>query len=305
MRHRLPDSFAPDEAGPSSRPWVVIHPDADSLALAVAAVFVENARWCVKARGRFTVALAGGSTPRRAYELLAQPTFADLIPWADVHVFWGDERCVDPDDPRRNERMAREALLDHVPIPLDHVHPVSCGREGAGRQHQRDSSAEGLAREAADDYEALLRRLFPGTQPAQHAELSGQGIPCPNGLDLVLLGLGVDGHTASLFPGSEALWLTDHLAAAVFVDGEAGIGTTAAGYDLWRVTLTAPFINLAESVVFIVGGSVKAAIVSQVLEAPPDPVRLPAQLVRPKNGNLSWYLDEDSAFLLSKSPRKE
>ena len=247
---------------------VFVHPDAETLALATAAMVVEEARRAAKERGRFTVALAGGSTPKRAYELLAQPLFADLVPWEVVHVFWGDERCVGSTDPRSNERMARETLLDHVPIPPDQVYPMRC--QGAARE----------ARRAAAEYEDLLRPFLS--------------------LDLVLLGLGDNGHTASLFPGSEVLGEQERWVAAAFVDAADNAHTTAAGADLWRVTLTAPFINRAATVVFLAGGPGKAEIVTKIIEGPVDGARLPAQLIRPMSGRLLWQLDDESAALLGR-----
>jgi 6-phosphogluconolactonase len=278
---------------------VVIHPDADSLALAAATLFVGEARCAVKARGRFTVALAGGSTPRRAYELLAAPPFVSLVPWVDVHVFWGDERCVDPTDPRSNERMAREALLDHVPIPPEQIHQMMCERGVVASGQPDAESAEDLARYSADRYEGLLRASFQGGGDSDAADPPTHRGRAQTGLDLVLLGLGADGHTASLFPGSDVLWQEQRWAAAVFVDADADGGVTAAGQDLWRITLTASFINRAVSVVFLVSGRQKGAIVKEVLDGPVDAVRLPAQLIHPRNGTLRWHLDDDSAPLLA------
>ncbi len=244
---------------------VFVHPDADTLALATAALFVEEARRAVSERGRFTVALAGGSTPKRTYELLAQPLLAQLVRWEAVHVFWGDERCVTAADPRSNERMAREALLDHVPIPPDQVHPVRC---------------QGEAQRAAEEYENLLRPF--------------------SSLDLVLLGLGDNGHTASLFPGSEVLGEQERWVVAAFVDAADSAHTTAAGADLWRVTLTAPFLNRATTVVFLASGPGKAEIVKKIIEGPVDGTLLPAQLIRPRSGRLLWQLDDESAALLGR-----
>jgi 6-phosphogluconolactonase len=327
--------------GGSGEPWpeVVVHPDAESLALALATLFVEEARRAVRAHGGFRVALAGGSTPRWAYELLARPPFSELVPWADVDVFFGDERCVEPDDPRSNEHMAREALLDHVPLPAGRIHPMRCrgegpgGGGGAGKGVAAEGAAgvgagvagalaagvsgaggalvpgltgegalpEVAARRAATEYEELLNAYFPRTKEERPPEAGSRphaGAPLElgeRGLDLVILGLGDNGHTASLFPGSDALWATERRVVAAFVDKEAGAGTTAAGEDLWRLTLTAPFINRAAVVVFVVSGSAKAQVVEEVLEGPPDPERLPAQLIKPRSGSLVWHLDEESA----------
>jgi 6-phosphogluconolactonase len=235
-----------------------VYPDLESLSRAATALIAAQANLAVAARGRFSVALAGGATPRRTYELLAAPPLMDQVPWDRVHVFWGDERCVPPDDPRSNARMAREAWLDRVPIPGPQIHPIDCAQDPAA---------------AARDYEAGLRDFFAGAPPR---------------LDLVLLGLGDNGHTASLFPGTQVLEEHARWAAAVCV---------AAG-DLYRVTLTAPLINQAALVVFLVAGGAKAKILRDVLHGPSDPARLPAQLIRPHPGGLLWLADRPAAALV-------
>jgi 6-phosphogluconolactonase len=272
-----------------SRSLVKVYPDPATMALVTAGLIVAEARRAVKARGRFTLALAGGATPRETYTLLSRPPFAALMPWEDVEVFWTDERCVCPDDPRSNERMARDALLDHVPIPPDRVHPMRCLAGGADGGDVDQAGAERAAWNCADRYDELLGAFFP--TPAEQP-------PGAPGLDLVLLGLGANGHTASLFPGSEVLLEEKRRAAAALVDAAAGSGTTAAGRDLWRVTLTAAFINKAASVVFLVSGANKAGIVKAVLEGPSDAAHLPARLIHPEGGILRWQLDDDAASLL-------
>lgn len=252
----------------TQRGTVSVFPDAEAAAVAAAALFAKEAARCVDARGRFSVVLAGGGTPRRAYELLSRPPFRDQISWDRVHVFWGDERCVDPDDPRSNERMAREALVDIVGVPAESLHPIRCA---------------GAPAQAARAYENVLRTFFA---------------PPSSGPDLVLLGLGDNGHTASLFPHSPAPAEQQRWVREVFVDAEAGAGTTAAGQDLWRVTLTAPFLNTAETTVFLVTGTGKARVVREVIQGDSDPGRLPAQLISPASGDLRWYLDEAAAALL-------
>ncbi len=266
------DGDASKEVGMMKQPGTVtVFADAEATAAGVASLFAEEAERAVSARGAFSVVLSGGGTPRRAYELLSQPPFRDRIAWERVHVFWGDERCVQPDDPRSNERMAREAFLDKVPIPRDQIHPLHCA----------ESRPPAVAR-----YESLLRDFFVRS--------------AVGGPDLILLGLGDNGHTASLFPYTPVLAERDHWVAEVFVDAAAGAGTTAAGEDLWRVTLTAPFINTAATVVFVVTGFAKASVVREVVEGPYDPDRLPAQLIRPTQGRLCWYLDEEAAAHLAR-----
>jgi 6-phosphogluconolactonase len=214
----------------------------------------------VAARGRFSVALAGGATPRRTYELLAAPPLRDQAPWDRVHVFWGDERCVPLNDSRSNARLAKAAWLDHVPIPGDQIHPMNCALDPAA---------------AARHYEAQLREFFAGQPPR---------------LDLVLLGLGEDGHTASLFPGTMVLAEVERWAAAVSV----------AEQDLYRVTLTAPLINQAAMVAFLVAGDAKAGVLREVLHGLRDPERLPAQLIQPQNGALRWLVDLAAAGSLAR-----
>lgn len=238
---------------------IEVYPDLESLSRAAAVLLVEQANLAVAARGRFSVALAGGATPRRTYELLAAAPLKDQAPWDRVHVFWGDERCVPENDTRSNARLARAAWLDHVPIPSNQIHPIHCGPDPAA---------------AAQQYEAQLREFFGGQPPI---------------LDLVFLGLGQDGHTASLFPGAMVLAEAERWAAAVYV----------AEQDLYRVTLTAPLINQAALVVFLVAGDAKAGVLRDVLLGPRDPARLPAQLIQPQPGELRWLADLAAAGSLA------
>lgn len=237
---------------------IEVYPDLEALSRAAAALLVKQANLAVAARGRFSVALSGGATPRRTYELLAAPPWVDQAPWGRVHVFWGDERCVPLGDPRSNARLAKEAWLDHVPIPGDQIHPLDCTRDPAATARQ---------------YEAQLRGFFAGQPPR---------------LDLVLLGLGDNGHTASLFPGTTVLAERERWAAEVSV----------AGQDFHRITLTAPIINQAAMVVFLVAGKSKAGVLREVLHGPRDPARLPAQLIQPQNGDLLWLTDLEAAAQL-------
>jgi 6-phosphogluconolactonase len=234
------------------------YPDLEALSHATAELFVAEAGKAAGDTGRFTVALSGGRTPRRAFELLASASYRDRVDWARVHVFWGDERCVPPDDERSNERMARQLLLDHVPVPASQIHPMRCAGDPAA---------------AAVAYETLLRRTL-GSRAA---------------LDLVLLGLGDNGHTASLFPGTPVLAERTRWAADVYV----------AEQQMFRVTLTAPFINAAGCVAFQVAGAEKAQVVHDVVRGPRDPERLPAQLIAPAAGRLHWLLDSAAAAKLN------
>jgi 6-phosphogluconolactonase len=234
---------------------IKVYPDLEAASQAASMLLIEQANRAVAARGRFCVALSGGSTPKRTYELLAGPPFKEQVPWHRLHIFWGDERCVPLDDPRSNARMAKEAWLDRVPIPESQIHPMYQSGEPAA---------------AARQYEAHLRQFFTGH---------------PHSLDLVLLGLGDNGHTASLFPGTPVLKETGRWVSEVYV----------AEQDMYRVTLTAAFINQAAMVAFLVAGAGKAEVVWQILRGPRDPERLPAQLIAPHPGELLWLLDLQAA----------
>jgi len=235
--------------------------DLEALSHAAAELFADEARKAVQARGRFLVALAGGSTPRRTYELLAREPFRALVPWQKTHVFWGDERCVPADDPRNNALVARRMLLGQVPVPCEQVHPMIC-----------DSSP----REAVVEYEALLRGFFAAG--------------CPR-FDLVLLGLGENGHTASLFPGTSVLEERQRWVADVYLAEEGE----------HRLTLTAVAINQAALVVFLVSGHGKAPILRKVLQESQDPRSIPARLIKPVDGGLLWLVDQGAAGLLPPS----
>ena len=237
---------------------IKVYADREALSLAAAGLIAEEARAAVRDRGRFSIALAGGETPRAVYALLARNPLRDMIPWEGVHVFWGDERYVPPDDPRSNGRMARQAFLDYVRVPAAQIHPIPY------RSSPRGSAVE---------YEDILAAFFA----------------CgASRFDMVLLGLGENGHTASLFPGTSALEERKRWVTEVYV----------AEQDLFRVTLTTPLINRAALVVFIVSGGGKAAILREVLEGARNPRRLPAQLINPINGRLLWLVDRDAARLL-------
>ena len=238
-------------------PNLQIFADASEVARAAAARFAELARAGIETNGRFSVALAGGSTPKRIYELLAGGDFADGLDWSRVHVFFGDERSVPPDDADSNYRMANEALLSRVALPAENVHRMR---------------GEGDAVANARLYEDELRGFF------------GDGAAWPE-FDLVMLGMGDDGHTASLFPGTHALEVQSAWVTANWVEK----------FDTYRVTLTAPAINHARQVVFIVTGAGKAERLREVLHGPSDPHNLPSQLIRPRDGALAWYLDQAAA----------
>ena len=229
--------------------------DAEAVAREAARWFVSLARAAVAGRGRFGVALAGGSTPRRVYEIIAADA-RDAVGWEKVHVWFGDERCVPANHAESNYRMASEALLSRVPLLPENVHRMT---------------GEGDAAANARLYEGELRSFF-------------EGEPWP-ALDLVLLGLGDDGHTASLFPHTPAIAEREAWVAANWIEK----------LDAYRLTLTAPAINHAARVAFVVTGGAKAAALAEVVEGPRDPLRLPAQLIRPRNGAPDWFVDEAAA----------
>lgn len=264
----------------NSSPTIIILPDPLALAREAAMRFVSIARDAIEQHDRFNVALSGGSTPRELYALLATPEFAKQIDWARVHIFWGDERAVPPDHPDSNYRMANEALLSHVPILTENVHRIH---------------AELKPEDAAREYEHELLKFFQ-PQSAQGTQrktvfLSGAKnlpvSPVANNarFDLVLLGLGANGHTASLFPHTRVLRETQHWVAAEYIDE----------VKMWRITLTAPIINAAANILWLVAGADKAATVREVLRGVYRPDDLPAQLILPTHGRAVWLLDKDAA----------
>ena len=246
---------------------IEILPDGDALALRAADLFALAAQKAAAARGRFAVALGGGETPRALYKLLARQQFSQKIPWRRVHLYWGDERCVPPGDAASNYGMAHAAFINHVPIAAENVHRM------------RGEDPPELAAQA---YDADLRALAAHSRPAVDVPV----------FDLVLLGLGTDGHTASLFPHSEALAEEERLAVA-----------TQSPDGLPRLTVTAPVINAARRVWFLVSGARKAGMVAEVIEGLRVPNAVPAQGVAPVHGALTWLLDEAAAAELSPAAR--
>jgi ribulose-phosphate 3-epimerase len=235
--------------------------DAEALAVAAAGLFVRLARKAVADRGRFAVALSGGTTPRRMLATLATAPFRDRVAWEKVDVFWGDERAVQPDHADANYRMARETLLDAVPVSADRVHRMPAERA------DRDA--------AAADYEATIARVLGGDSAA------------PPALDLVLLGMGADGHTASLFPNATVA--SDRWVVAA--DGPAS--------GVARLTMTPALVNRAACVAFLVSGADKAERVAEVLEGPADPDRLPSQRIRAASGRTIWLVDRAASAALA------
>jgi 6-phosphogluconolactonase len=240
---------------------VRVFADVNELSLRVAEATVRTINESVQTNGNFSLVLSGGSTPRTLYRLLSSQ-FRDQIPWRKVHVFWGDERYVPLDDPHSNYRMARETLLDTVPCPPGNVHPMPAELSDPDT--------------AARDYEETLRNYFSRDWPR---------------FDLVLLGIGEEGHTASLFPGSPALEETKRWVVAVKVPAEPPR----------RLTLTLPALSHAANVYFLVTGSNKAQALHNILNRPPDPKNYPASGVRLARGTVIWWVDREAAALARES----
>ncbi len=240
-----------------------VEPDPAALARRAAQYLVEMVSEASEANGRARVAISGGSTPRAAFQLLADPgqPWRTRMPWEKLDLFWVDERTVPPDNPESNFHMTREALLDHVPLHADQVHRM----EG-----ELDPEV------AASRYESELRNGF---------RLEGAESPR---FDLVALGMGDDGHTASLFPHTAAIHEMSRLVTANQVPQK----------DTWRITLTWPVINHASSVFFLIAGAEKAPVVREVFMGSRDPERLPSQLIWPSSGILTLFLDKAAAALL-------
>lgn len=231
--------------------YIHVYTSPHEVAEHVAEWFVEAAQQSIAVRQRFSVAFAGGSTPRLLYEYLAEQ-HRDTVEWEKVFGFWGDERFVPLDHPDSNYRMVRETLLEQVPIPTQNVYPMVTNHHPM---------------EAAAQYEQTLRAFF-GTHPSYT-------------FDLLLLGMGDDGHTASLFPYTVAVEEREKWVVAQNVDKAKG----------WRLTLTPPFINLARQIVVMVTGKTKAARLQEVLTGEYDPQRLPIQSIMPVNGDITWAVD--------------
>lgn len=240
---------------------VEVLPDPEGVHRAAAERFLAAAREAVALRDRFTVALSGGSTPRDLYRRLAEPPYLDGVPWARTYVLFGDERCVPPDDPRSNYRMAMETFLHRVPVPAEQILRVT----GEARDPARAAAA----------YEAELRALFAAEGSAR--------------FDLVLLGVGTDGHTASLFPGSPALGEASRWVAASFVPKLAS----------WRITLTLAALNAARRVLFLVTGEEKARVFAEAFGGAPHEPRHPCELVAPTDGLVEVLVDRAAASRVS------
>lgn len=238
---------------------LLVYADADALYAAAADRWLELAEDAIADQGEFHVALAGGNTPRGLYRLLAQTPYKQAIDWPHVHIYFGDERCVASDHPDSNYRMAYETLLSQVPIPPEQIHRIPADMA----DHQA----------AAEAYSSTLKHCLPSVYQ----------LPI---FDLVLLGIGDDGHIASLFPGTPALDESNRLTTAVYVEK----------FNSWRISLTLPVINNASHIIILASGDAKAAILKQILgnRATQQQPPLPAQRVRAR-GELAWLVDAAAA----------
>lgn len=239
---------------------VTIFKDTSYLSQRAAELFVDAAQEAVQKNGRFTVALTGGSSPKQLYQLLAKAPFKDQVPWEQTFIFWGDERWVPLTDDRSNAKMAKELLLDKVPVPQEQIYPM-----------WEDMEPEAYAQK----YEQLLKDHFKDQPPA---------------FDLILLGMGDDGHTASLFPGTEVLQEQSRWVQAYYLESQA----------MHRITLTAPLINQAKRILFMTFGDNKAPALHEVLEGENNPEKYPSQLIKPQQGEIYWYVDDKAASRLEK-----
>ena len=256
-----------------------VYHDPGELALKAARRFARLADQYVVGSGRFTVALSGGSTPKAMFSVLAAEPFLDTVPWSSIYFFWGDERCVPPDHPDSNYRMTSEALLSKVPVPPGNVFRIPAELP--------------KPEQAAEAYTATLTKFFlsgPGANRTGTAPLSR--VPR---FDLVFLGMGPDGHTASLFPHSTALQAGEQIVVANYVEK----------FKAHRITLTAATINNARNVTFLAAGEDKTETLRNVLEGEYQPDVYPSQLIRPRNGTLLWMVDEAAARLLADQRRAE
>ncbi|MEO5995109.1 MAG: 6-phosphogluconolactonase [Chitinophagaceae bacterium] len=237
-----------------------IYNNPDELSQAVANWMADYIQSVLLRSDRFTIALSGGSTPQKLHTILAATPYREKIDWARIHFFWGDERAVPFTDDRNNAKMAYDTLLDNLSIPAEHIHVM---------RTDIDPQA------SAAEYEKILHRYFDETS---------------NSFDLVLLGMGDDGHTLSLFPGTEIVHEQTAWAKAFFLQAQG----------MYRISLTAPIVNKAASVVFLVAGKNKSETLKLVLEGPFQPDLYPSQIIKPDMGELHWFIDEAASADLKK-----
>lgn len=236
-----------------------IFPNAESVALGAAAFITQQIETVLQSRDRFTLALSGGSTPRRLHQLLAEAPYRDRIDWSKLHIFWGDERYLPLEDDRNNAKMAFDTLLNKVPVPAGQIHIMRTDLPNP--------------EESAQQYESILHAYFDGEE---------------NSFDLLLLGMGDDGHTLSLFPGTEVIHETNKWCTAFFLKQQ----------EMFRVTLTKTIANRSACILFLTTGAAKAPALKEVLEGAPNINTYPSQVIQPENGTTHWMVDEAAAALL-------
>ena len=232
--------------------------NADELSASAAKWIADCISATLQVQDRFTIVLSGGSTPKKLHTLLAASPYKEQIDWSRLHIFWGDERAVPFEDVRNNARMAFDTLIEHVPIPRNQVHVMDTKLDPES---------------AASEYERILRRYFDETGPT---------------FDLVLLGMGDDGHTLSLFPGKPIVHEERKWVAAYYLREQ----------NMFRITLTAPVTNRSRKIAFLVSGAGKASALKQVLEGDYRPDTYPSQLIKPEDGEVHWFLDKEAAALI-------
>jgi 6-phosphogluconolactonase len=260
-----------------------IYKDSETLSLEVAKWIADTIRDTLKKRPRFTIALSGGSTPKRLHQLLSSAPYKEQIDWTRLHVFWGDERAVPFGDDRNNAKMAYDTLLDLVPVPASQIHVM-----------RTDIPPE----QSALEYEKILHQYFPPANPPAHipSTLAAGDIspfPASNGgtaggitsFDLVLLGMGDDGHTLSLFPGTPVVHEEKAWVKAFFLEAQ----------DMYRITLTKTIVNRAARIAFLTTGAGKAHALKEVLKGDYDPDLYPSQEIKPQGGELHWFVDTAAA----------
>ncbi len=221
-------------------------------------LIIEIAQKAIHTRGKFIIALSGGHSPQKLYAAFSTLPFRDQIPWDKTFIFWGDERCVPTNDERNNAYMAQSLLLAHVAIPSSNIYPIPVELSPA---------------EAAMEYEKTIQKFFQDETPHY---------------DIILLGLGENGHTASIFPYTDVISENTRLIKEIYV----------AEQNMFRITMTANLINQAHHIVFLVTGKNKAKVLNQVLDGPYQPSKYPAQLIKPIYGRLYWFIDTEAAALL-------
>ena len=231
----------------------------DGLYKAAVEYIIALARKSIATKGRFTISLSGGETPKKLYSLLSKLPFREQLQWNKTFIFWSDERCVALDDDRNNAHQAKLILINKVDIPISNIHfiPVNLSPVSAAAKYEKD-----------------LKRFFGKYAPR---------------FDLVLLGLGENGHTASLFPGTKVIEEKAEGIRALYVEEE----------KMFRITMTAPLINLAHHILFLVSGKGKAGILNKVIKSTYQPNNYPAQLIKPVDGELNWFADNGSGLFLN------